>query len=118
MSHIIANGTNLLALGNNFLSTVDKFIFSTYVYDGSGSFSSPYRAAINPAGTLLYVANSGNSTVSVINIPANTLNSVITTATGSFSTPVGAAINPAGTLLYVPNQTNNTVSVLNNLTAS
>jgi DNA-binding beta-propeller fold protein YncE len=118
MSHIIANGTNLLALGNNFLSTVDKFIFSTYVCGGSGSFSLPFGAAINPTGTLLYVPNSDNSTVSVINIPANTLNSVITTATGSFSTPVGAAINPAGTLLYVPNQTNNTVSVLNNLTAS
>lgn len=67
MSHIIANGTNLLALGNNFLSTVDKFIFSTYVCGGSGSFSGTYGIAINPAGTLLYVTNVGNNTVSVLN---------------------------------------------------
>ena len=53
--------------------------------------SGPYSTEINPAGTFAYVANSGSSTVSKINLATDTVVATITVGSG----PVTVAVNPA-----------------------
>lgn len=67
-----------------------------------------YGVAVNPAGTRVYVASFGGTTLSVIDTSSNT---VLTTVTG-FSNPFGVTLNPTGTRAYIANETNNTVSIL------
>ena len=68
--------------------------------------SNPQSLAINPAGTFAYVTNTGDDTVSKINLATDTV--VATTTVGLF--PIRVAINPAGTYAYVTNQYSSTVS--------
>ena len=75
--------------------------------------TNPIGVAVNPAGTLAYVANYFSSgTVSVINTATNAVAATITVGTK----PVGVAVNPAGTLAYVANEFSGTVSVINTAT--
>ncbi|MBI3873844.1 MAG: hypothetical protein HY307_02360 [Arcobacter sp.] len=50
----------------------------------------PQGVAVNPAGTLIYVANSGSNSVSVINAATNTVTSIISVGL----TPSGVAFSP------------------------
>ena len=70
---------------------------------------SPFGVAINQFYHLVYVANAGSNTVSVID-PAT--NKVVATIPVSGNGPSGVAINPTNGLIYVPNVRSNTVSVV------
>ena len=64
--------------------------------------------AVNAAGTRVYVANNGSTTVSVIDA---TTNAVIATLVVGLN-PTGIALNPTGTRVYVANFNSGTVSVV------
>jgi YVTN family beta-propeller protein len=67
----------------------------------------PFGAAVNPAGTFVYVTNSGGNSISVIKTADN---SVITKLDFHLATPSGVAVNPAGTLVYITNFSSGAVS--------
>lgn len=66
-------------------------------------------AAINPAGTRVYVSVSATSSVKVIDTSTNTV--IATIPVGA--TPNGLAITPDGSTLFVANTTANTVTPVN-----
>ena len=74
--------------------------------------TTPSGVAASPNSSRVYVANSGNNTVSVINTATNQVISTI----GVGSSPQGLAISPDGTKVYVANGGSNTVSVINTAT--
>jgi YVTN family beta-propeller protein len=76
-----------------------------YTFTG---FSGPYGVAVNPLGTVAYVPNIVNGTVSVVNLSTY----AITATIAGFDDPYGVAVNPAGTLAYVTNFNSDTVSVV------
>lgn len=72
------------------------------------SFNEPYRSAISPDGTKVYVANSGSpsqtqgptdGTVTIIDTKTNSVTGVIT----GFDGPSGIVLNKKGTIAYVNN---------------
>ena len=63
------------------------------------SFNQPYTVTINASGTKAYVTNSNSTTVTIIDIAANTVSGTI----GGFEGPSGFAITPDGTHAYVNN---------------
>lgn len=67
---------------------------------------------MHPAGTFVYVTNSGSNTVSVINTATNTVVKTVPVGT----VPVGVAVHPVGTHTYVANSGSTTVSVLDTAT--
>ncbi len=69
----------------------------------------PAGVAVNPAGTLAYVANNGGANVSVINTNSNAVTATIAVGSG----PKGIAVSPSGNLVFVANNNDNTVSVIN-----
>ena len=71
--------------------------------------ANPFGVAVNPEGTKVYVANAGDSIVSVIDTTNNTITANV--SVGEF--PYGVAVNPAGTKAYVANMGSNNVSVIN-----
>jgi YVTN family beta-propeller protein len=73
----------------------------------------PIGIVVNPAGTLVYVANANSDNVSVIDTATNAAVG-LPIAVGTF--PEGIAINPAGTRVYVANNFTNTVSVIDTAT--
>jgi YVTN family beta-propeller protein len=82
------------------------------------SFDEPFRVAISPDGKKAYVANSGGTTLSIINTKSNTVVGVI----DGFDGPSGIAITPCGKFAYVNNyghsggagsENGTTVSVVN-----
>jgi YVTN family beta-propeller protein len=68
----------------------------------------PAAAAVNPTNGLVYVANLGSGTVSVIDPTTNTV--VATIPIGD--KPIDVAVNPTNGLVYVANYDANTVSVI------
>jgi YVTN family beta-propeller protein len=68
----------------------------------------PYFGAASPNGAKVYVANSGGSSVSVINTLTNAVDQTITVGT----IPEGVGITPDGTKVCVNNYTSATVSVI------
>jgi len=63
------------------------------------SFDEPYRIAINSTGTKAYVTNSNGSTITIIDIPTNTVEGLI----DGFDGPSGIVITPSGNFAYVNN---------------
>ena len=72
----------------------------------------PFGLAVDPLTNTIYVANSYDNTVSVINGTTNTATSTITVGSG----PTGVAVNPLTNTIYVANQYSHTVSVINGAT--
>ena len=111
---------------------IPSYTLNTVISGSSFRFANIFGLAINPAGTLLYAADSwwtSGAGISVVNIPSNTFNSFIPNTTLGIGgvtledLPNYVAINPAGTLLYtvttqkliiinIPNNTFNTSIVL------
>lgn len=60
---------------------------------------SPFGIAITPDGTRAYVSNTTSSTLSVIDVPTNTV--VTTIPSGASGLPDGVAVTPDGTRVYV-----------------
>jgi len=79
--------------------------------------STPAGIAVTPNGAFIYVANTGNSTVSVIPntpnavLPAMPFNPITTISLPEGSAPSSIAITPDGKLAYVVNE-NGTFSVI------
>ena len=72
----------------------------------------PYGVAVNPSGTMVYVANHSSDTVSVINTASNT----VTANIGVNKWPTGIAVTPTGTKVYVTHYGYNNVSVIDTAT--
>ena len=66
--------------------------------------------AVNQATDTVYVSNSGDNTVSVINGETGT----VTTTIKVGRAPFGVAVNAAAHTTYVTNETGGTVSVITN----
>jgi YVTN family beta-propeller protein len=64
--------------------------------------------SVSHAAPFAYITNNDGDTVSVIDMPSDTVVKTVTVGTG----PYGIAVNPAGTRVYVANQESNTVSVI------
>src|SRR5690606_33297660 len=73
-----------------------------------GVGNGPYGVAVNPVTNLVYVANSGGSSVSVIDGGTNEV--IATVEVGVF--PRGVAVNPNTNRRYVANDVDDTVSVI------
>src|SRR6185437_2482760 len=67
----------------------------------------PYAVAVDPATNMIYVANNGNNTVSVIDGTTNTVTPVSVGAQ-----PWAVAVDPNTNKVYVTNISDNTVSVI------
>ncbi|MDQ1253154.1 MAG: hypothetical protein QG646_2302 [Euryarchaeota archaeon] len=80
--------------------------------------SKPFGVAITPDGKWVYVANSGNNTVSVIDTATNNVIDTVSVGTK----PYGVAVSPDGAKVYVTNQGSDNISVIdtvtNNVTAT
>ncbi|MFD6225403.1 IPT/TIG domain-containing protein [Streptomyces sp. NPDC060232] len=72
----------------------------------------PIGVAITPNGSFAYVANNGDSTVSVIDTATNLVTATVTGLNG----PIDVAITPNGNFAYVTNGSGNTVSVIDTST--
>ena len=79
----------------------------------SGTVNIPVGANLNPANTILYVSNVGNSTVSICPVNSDGTLGTCTTSTGSatFSNPSQVVFNPLGTFAYVVNFANSSLSL-------
>jgi len=82
----------------------------------------PVGVAVNPAGTMVYVTNSGSYTVSVVNAATNQIVQVNDPNTNSLADgipvgldPRGIAVNASGTKVYVANSGSKSVSVIDAL---
>ena len=76
--------------------------------------TNPQCITIIPDGSKVFVANSSDNTVSVINTSTN----LVTATIAVDSLPDGLAPSPDGTKIYVSNRFANTVSVINTTTNS
>jgi YVTN family beta-propeller protein len=68
----------------------------------------PKSIIVNPAGTRVYVANSGSNNISVIDTTSNTVINTVDVG----EKPGHLAGNPAGTRIYVANSGSNNISVI------
>ncbi len=86
-------------------------VFGAVIY--GFSLNEPAGIAVNTAGTLAYVTNTGTNQIYVINTSSNHIFQVFNVGT----VPAAVAVSPNGLLLYVANyndgQSNGTLSVLN-----
>ena len=106
------DGTKLFVLGNSgFVIVISTETLQELQIIQVGS--SPSYIAITPDGTKAYVPNSGDNTVTCINISNY---STTTISSGTLNYPVGIAITPDGTKAYITNFGANTVSVLTTAT--
>src|SRR4051794_22289341 len=72
-----------------------------------GAFNAPKGIALTPNGKALYVANSGNQTVSVVDTATKHITHTISDP--SFSSPTGVAVAPDSAAAYVSNRGSGTV---------
>lgn len=73
-------------------------------------FNAPKGLAVNSAGTILYVADTGNNRVQKIDLTVSplTVSDVVTGLNG----PTGLALNSAGTTLYIADTNNHSVKTV------
>jgi YVTN family beta-propeller protein len=69
----------------------------------------PFGITVTPDGKKVYVTNSDEGTVSVINTKTNTVTSIVPVG----FVPRGVTVTSDGKKVYVANSLNNTVSVIN-----
>lgn len=81
---------------------------NTRSYIDLGTGKVPWGIAVSTSGSKVYVANSGENSVSVIDAESNTVNKNI----ASVGRPYGIAVNPIKPKLYVTNYNDNTVAVI------
>ena len=102
-------------------SAVGQVITYTYNVTNSGNVNiiGPINVTDNRTGIVqinnskfAYITNEAGNSVSVIDIPTDTVIATIPVGTG----PVGVAVSPDGTKVYVPNNGNNNVSVISTAT--
>ncbi len=78
---------------------------------GATNLSSPQGIAINPAGTIAYIANLNDSTVTQCHVSLSTGNlSECVTNTGMGSANIGMAIDPTNAYAYVTNGSSNGIT--------
>lgn len=95
----VANNNNYGFPGSDNVTVLDLTNNTVVTTINDPSFMEPWRIAINASNTRAYVCNSSGTTVSIIDIPTNT---VIGTITG-FDGPSGIVITPDGLHAYVNN---------------
>ncbi len=102
------------------VNSVSVYLSPTHLENQAsiGVGTTPSAVVVSPDGQRLYVANTGSSTVSVINtatgqkIDANPSN-IFSTDISVGSSPGALALSPDGKRLYVANTGSGTVSVIN-----
>lgn len=95
----VANNNNYGFTGSDSVSVIDLTTNLPITTITDASFNQPYTVTINASGTKAYVTNSNSTTVTIIDIPSNTVAGII----GGFDGPSGFAIVPQGTTAYVNN---------------
>lgn len=95
----VANNNNYGIMNGDSVSVLNLKNNTQQQIINDASFNQPYTVTINAAGTKAYVTNSNGATITIINIPSNT---VIGTITG-FDGPSGMVITPDGNTAYVNN---------------
>lgn len=79
---------------------------------GTTLLNMPVGIAFDPDGSRIYVANSGNDTISVLDLnPLSLFTPIIPALSSQGVTPRLVSINLEGTQLFVTNSTDNTLSV-------
>lgn len=76
------------------------------IYLGNGMI--PWGVVVSTSGDKVYVANSGDNSVSVIDAASNTIDAKVPVG----QRPYGMAVNPKSPKLYVTNYDDNSVSVI------
>jgi len=126
----ISPDATTLAIANTTCSNTSRGCLTLYTIAGDGSLTAatsttatgttPVALTFNPAGTFLFVANQGDSTVSAYAVSGTTLTTVpgspFTTVTPGVTSPTlpsGLAVSASGNFLYVANSLTYTVSVFN-----
>jgi 6-phosphogluconolactonase (cycloisomerase 2 family) len=126
----ISPDATTLVIANSTCSNTSLGCLTLYTIAGDGSLTaatastatgtSPVAITFNPAGTFLFVANQGDSTVSAYAVSGTTLTKVpgspFSTVTPGLTTPTlpsGLAVSASGNFLYVANSLTYTVSVFN-----
>jgi YVTN family beta-propeller protein len=95
--------------GGNSVSVIDGASLTT---QNSSVGSGPDAVDLNPLTNMIYVANSGSDTVSVINGATGWVEETV--AAGTY--PEAVAVNPATNMIYVANQNSNNVTVIDGAT--
>ncbi|AEV71714.1 YVTN family beta-propeller repeat protein [Mycolicibacterium rhodesiae NBB3] len=83
-------------------------VVTPHVVDTIAVGDAPAGVAVSPDSATVYVTNSGNDTVSVIDAATNTVTATIDVG----DTPFGLAVSPDGAAVYVSNSADGTVSVI------
>jgi len=126
----ISPDSTTLVIANSTCGGTTAGCLTLYSIGGDGSLTavtgttatgtSPVALTFNAAGTFLFVANQGDSTVSAYAVSGTTLTPVpgspFTTVTPGVTTPTlpsGLAVSASGNFLYVANSLTYTVSVFN-----
>jgi YVTN family beta-propeller protein len=96
--------------GSNIASSIDIRAFDTATNSisisstgrGDDYGSATGQMVVNPAGTRVYITDSNNNTIRILDVASNTVTANIKLKTAEIECdPYGIAINPAGTQLFI-----------------
>nr|ABP47323.1 40-residue YVTN family beta-propeller repeat protein [Mycolicibacterium gilvum PYR-GCK] len=102
-----ANGTRGYVVVGNQVKIIELGASAPVIVDSVNVGVNPNMVAVNSFGTVAYVTNSGDGTVSIIDKARPT---PLTVTVGS--NPTGIALSANGTRAYVSNTNSNTVSII------
>lgn len=97
-AYVVNNNHHGVASGNT-VSVIDLATKQVVKTISHPSFNGPYTITINHRTNKAYVTNSNSTTISIIDIPSNSVVGVI----DGFKGPSGMAIMPQGNIAYVVN---------------